>query len=496
MNDDHLSQAVWEQSLVLYQNGQYAEVLRGVDTIVPDAVSASLLDVAAYSAYALERYDLAEKYWHCVIDIQPDNVDAYNNLGIVYKSQGEFDKAKEAYVQAMNLDPDDAKLHNNIANLFREINCFEQAEAEYRRAIQLQPNYGEAHRNLGMLFKELHRFEEAEASYKEALRLNPGCVRTQANLGFLLLELGRYEEGWVLYESRCDLKVNPLFPFPAVSFPQWKGESLAGKSIVIFPEQGFGDEIQFVRYTALLKKRGASRITLVCKEGLKRLFLTLRNVDSVIVPAEGIETHDYWTFLVSLPFHLKTTVESIPSQIPYVGTRPEWIQKWQSYLPKNGFRVGLVWKGSGEHSNDANRSLPSLASLAPLWGVPGVSFISLQKGAGEEEARIASSGVPIIYFGSEVEDFADTAAIVAQLDLVISVDTAVAHLCGALGKRCWVLLPSIGTDWRWLRERTDSPWYPKRMRLFRQTDPNDWNKTIDEVAAALLKFTAEERVVG
>ena len=199
---------------------------------------------------------------------------------------------------------------------------------------------------------------------------------------------------------------------------------------------------------------------------------------------------------MSLPLYFATTVEAIPAELPYLSVPPERLSRWHQRLPASGLKVGLVWKGSALHSNDHNRSLSSLSLLAPLWSVPGVNFISLQKGQGEEEAAAPPAGQPILHLGSDIVDFADAAAIVAQLDLVICIDTAIAHLAGALNKPCWVLLPATGADWRWLRDRPDSPWYPNVIRLFRQTKPGDWSATIEDVARSLASWVTLQKSPG
>jgi hypothetical protein len=215
-------------------------------------------------------------------------------------------------------------------------------------------------------------------------------------------------------------------------------------------------------------------------------------VDAVVTDPAKVPAHDYWSFSLSLPLHFATTVDTIPvAKLPYVHALPDRIAQWRDCLPAASVRkVGLVWKGQSQHKNDANRSLPSLASLAPLWSVPGVTFISLQKGQGEEEAAQPPAGQPLLALGAEMTDFSDAAAIVSELDLVICVDTAIAHLAGAMNKPCWVLLPAIGTDWRWQLDRRDSPWYPS-IRLFRQSDAEDWRTTISEVATALRAWANE-----
>jgi hypothetical protein len=262
----------------------------------------------------------------------------------------------------------------------------------------------------------------------------------------------------------------------------------------VWPEQGFGDEIQFCRYLPLLKKVGAARITLVCKAPLKTLFDTLEGVDAVIpadLAAAAIEAHDYWTYLLSIPLHLPIEGPAIPVQLPYLHALPERRERWSSQIPDGGFRVGLVWKGNSFHHNDMHRSLPDSATLAPLWSVPGVRFISLQKGMGEDEAAKPPAGQPLTHLGAALVDFADTAAVIEQLDLVICVDTAVAHLAGALAKLCWVLLSAHRSDWRWLHGSNETPWYPRAVRLFRQTPGSGWNPVITEVKNALIAYNAE-----
>jgi hypothetical protein len=328
-----------------------------------------------------------------------------------------------------------------------------------------------------MMYKELHRYEEAETAYKEALKITPDSVHSQANLGYLLLELGRYKEGWSLYETRYDPSINPSFPVYEFPFAQWRGEPLAGKTILLISEQGFGDDIQFIRFTALLKEHGA-RITLMCKQPLRRLFSMQSDIDHLIDMTETPQKHDFWSFLLSVPLYLETALETIPAQLPYLKILPEWITE-NLVLPARGFKVGLVWKGSSEHGNDLNRSLPGFSVLEPLWSVPQVTFVSLQKEAVSDHP----AKQPIIE--REMDDFADTAALISQLDLVICVDTSVAHLCGALGKKCWVFLPFIGCDWRWMHDRDDSPWYPNVIRLFRQTNPNHWEDTIAKMVTEL-----------
>jgi hypothetical protein len=303
------------------------------------------------------------------------------------------------------------------------------------------------------------------------------------------LRQGRFEEGWQCFEARDWYAAFAQ----RTNCSRWQGEPLAGKSLLIGYEAGHGDMIQFGRYAAELKKRGAIHITMVCHPALKRLFSTLKGVDRVApfdeaIPATGF---DYWTPLLSVPHRCATRLDSIPATLPYLSALPGEAEKWATHIASHPLRVGLAWKGNPKFENDADRSLSSVDLLAPLGAVPGMQFISLQKGVGEDEALRPPNGLSLIALGAMANDFADTAAIIANLDLVISVDTAAAHLAGAMGKPCWLLLPHYKTDWRWLVARNDSPWYPRVMRLFRQPGPGQWQATVDEVAAALALFARD-----
>jgi len=588
----HTVLATLDEAAALYQSGRFAEALALAEAAAPSMpYPGQILNLAAVSALALGRRDLAEKHWRTAIQVQPGYAEAYNNLGILLYDSRRFEEAEAAcrqaialqpgYVEAYNnlgnmlselqrfneaeaayrqtialqprnleahynlsillsqlqrfheaesacrqaiaLNPGHAEAHYSLGNMLSELKRFHEAEAAYRQAIALQPGYAEAHYNLGLLLRglkrfseaeaayrrtivlqpgyieayhnlgdllrELKRFKEAEAAYRQAIALRPGYIGAQWNLSLLLLGLGRFEEAWPLYEMRYhpENKERNTFP-PSLPFPQWQGESLTGKSILVYPEQGFGDELQFVRYVPLLKARGASRVTLACKPPLRPLLQTVAGVDRVVVIAEdhAVEGSDFWVFPLSLPLRFQTTLDTIPAVLPYLAADPELVEHWRPRLSAAALRVGLVWKGSDWHKNDRNRSLPDLSALAPLWSVPGISFVSLQKGQGEEEALSPPQGQPLVNLGAEIRDFADTAAIISQLELVICVDTAIAHLAGALGKPCWVLLPAIDADWRWLYERADSPWYPGVLRLFRQEQGEDgWGATVARVAAAL-----------
>ena len=469
--------------------GQPAAANNQVDTAEQGATR---LIEAGQALEAAAQFDEAMQYYHDAIRLAPNPARAHLNLGNVLLTKGDLQGALNAFATAIKHKPDYAGAYYNMGNALLGNGQYQEAADSYRRALEIQPDYAEVYCVLGIALKELAQFDDAIACFKQALQFNPDLVEAHLNLGSLLLSQGRYIEAWPEYEARYDPNYSGRQSIPPdLPFPHWQGEPLDGKSIVIWPEQGFGDEIQFARYFPMLRTLNVSRLTLVCKPPLKALLENIEGVDAVVLFSEvaSLLPHDYWTFPMSLPRHFSTTIATIPAKLPYLNVPPEKLGQWRNRLPKNGLRVGLVWKGNT--APNPHRSLPGLYTLAPLWSVSGVTFVSMQKGPGEDEGTTPPSGQPILHLGSDVLDFADTAAIVAQLDLVICIDTAIAHLVGALNKPCWVLLPAIGVDWRWLHDRTDSPWYPGVMRLFRQKKKNGWSATIGEVVQALRIWVDE-----
>lgn len=430
---------------------------------------------------AIAHYNLA-------IQINPNYAEAHANMGDVLADMGQLDRAVASYSRALDIRPEFAQVLSQLGNTLRELGQIDAALAMCRRAIAIAPYLAEAHNNLGAALLNSHQFDDAFICFQRAIQINPDLTEGRWNLSLLLLSQGRYTEAWPLYESRNDPRKNKGNIAPALPYDQWRGEPLNGKSLLLWPEQGYGDYIQFVRFANVLKDRGLSRLTVFCTTPLADLLASVDGVDAVVTDATSIPLHDYWSFPMSIPLHVGTTLENIPSTSPYLRALPQWLARWKNQLPASGRTVGLVWKGSALNRNDAQRSLPGLQTLAPLWSIPDITFISLQQELGEEDAKQVSVDTPLIALGAEIKDFTDTAAIVAQLDLVICVDTAIAHLAGAMGKECWVLLPMLGTDWRWLHDRSDSPWYPRRLRLFRQLKPGDWNTVISNVVTALAEW--------
>lgn len=429
----------------------------------------------------------AEVLFREVLRAAPDLAEAHANLALLAERRGDIASAEAAYRRALTLAPELHQARINYGLLLIDARRSSEAEQHFQSVLKLAPANAAAWSNLGLLHALGKRENAAEQCYRTALHLAPDHAATRFNLAYLLLRQGRYEEGWRELEARDWYAALE----DELQMPRWQGETLAGKAILIGPEAGHGDMIQFCRYATRLKAAGARRVSVLCHPPLARLFRTLEGVDEAIALGENVaDAHwDYWIPPLSLPGRFATRLDSIPARLPYLHADTAASALWAKRLGRPGEkRIGLVWKGNPRFENDSERSLPSLKLLEPLARLPGLRFFSLQKGAGEEEA--ANSPFPLVDLAPEIDDFADTAAIVANLDLVIAVDTAVAHLAGALGKPCWVLLPDYKTDWRWLAEREDSPWYPDVVRLFRQPAGGGWSPVIDAVAAALSEFAS------
>lgn len=427
----------------------------------------------------------AEAGFRQALDEAPGLSEAHANLGFLLDGQGRQQEAEAHYRRALALEPAQVQTYINLGALLEGQRRFAEADMAYRTALDLAPESSAAWSNLGVLMDALHREAEAERCLLAALSCAPGNRQAALNLAHILLRQGRYEEGWRHLEAR-----DWYAPIEKhLGMPRWRGEPLAGKAILIGLEAGHGDMIQFCRYGERLKQQGASRVSVLCHPPLKPLFAHLAGLDEAIAvgdPDPGI-AWDFWSPPLSLPFYLNTRVDSIPADLPYLRVAPDKITRWQEIMGDSGdaLRVGLVWKGNPRFANDAARSLCSLNDLASLGQVAGVRFFSLQKGAGEDETAGTVAPFPIVALGAAIADFSDTAAIMINLDLVISVDTAAAHLAGALGRPCWVMLPDWKTDWRWLAGRTDSPWYPGVMRLFRQDASGAWAPVVAELKQAL-----------
>jgi len=433
----------------------------------------------------------AEQAYRAALALLPDDAAAHSNLGLLLESLQRWDEAWLHQGRAAALAPEDPSILGHLAGLLARLGQEEQAHALYRQALRLDPAHAASWLNLGVLCFDTQRWAEAEQAFRTALRLRPEWPAARLNLGQLLLARGQLQAGWALCEGdypRRAAGALPCFPADTGACRRWRGQPLAGRRLLVWAEQGLGDQIQFSRYLAWVRAQQPLQLSFVCSAALLPLMRSLAGPDQVLPLAAGAQAlaqHDDWVALQSLPLLAGTELHRIPGDTPYLQAEPARLTSWAARLPSGGgLRVGLVWRGHVHHDNDADRSLPSLRTLAPLWAVPGVRFISLQKGAGVEEAQAPPPDQPLLNLGPQLQDFADTAAVLAQLDLLISVDTSVAHLAGALRRPCWVLLPARRCDWRWLQGRDDTPWYPG-MRLFRQARRGDWQAPVAALAHAL-----------
>lgn len=413
------------------------------------------------------KMDLAARHFTKAIAIRPDHAEAHSNLGNVLAKEDNFNDAEKYLRRAISLRPNFPEAHNNLGIVLRMAGRLDGARAEFEAALGLKPSYADAICNLGNVFKDRGDLREAIACYRRAAELKPGFANANWNEAIALLLGGNFQEGWEKYEWRWKREETPPFEGKA----HWDGRSLAGETVLLRAEQGLGDAIQFCRYAKLVKQRGA-RVVLECREPLASLMAGLGGVDQVVVKGEELPNHDYQIPLLSLPRIFETNASNIPSRVPYLWASDDKVGKWRKRLGGSGFKVGLVWFGSAQHKNDRNRAI-SAELLAPLLSVDGVRFFGLNK-----EQRVSDTEVfrSVAYdfeeLGASFVDFSDTAAAVSLLDLVITVDTSVAHLAGALGRPVWTLLP-FAPDWRWLLQREDTPWYPT-MRLIRQERLGEW----------------------
>jgi Flp pilus assembly protein TadD/ADP-heptose:LPS heptosyltransferase len=472
----------------LYLHGSSLDALNIIEPVLKAGFeSAAMWNLAGACGLSLNRLVDAERAFRRAIELYPDYRDAHSNLGAALTRQERYTDAVAALHHALSIDSTHAATYSNLGVALQGQKLFGIAEHAYRQALHFQPDFTDAAVNLGKVLRDQGRTADAEAVFREVVTLHPDLLSAKAELTHIVLADGRYEEGWRLYEHRYDARLaNRAAVPPNIAVPKWNGESLNGKSILVYAEQGNGDTIQFSRFFPVLKQMGAAKVTFVCADRLHRLMQNARGLDKIMSEPEkpDARNYDFWTFLLSIPLHANTTLKTIPSTDDVLSVPQEDIERWRlrlNLLP--GLKVGLVWKGSAFNLEDKTRSLPGLKTLAPLWDCAAASFVSLQKGQGEDEAMQPPPGQPLLHLGSDIENFADTAAIISQLDVLITVDTAAAHVAGALGKRCWVLLPATRTDWRWMHSTSSTPWYP-HTRLFRQTQPNDWSAPVEAMCNA------------
>jgi tetratricopeptide (TPR) repeat protein len=393
------------------------------------------------------------------------------------------ESAIKDYESAIALRADIEPFFTNLGNIYRDVHRFDEALVCHERACSLSPESVTPKNNLALTFKDLGRFSEALESYDRALSLEPDSAEVNWNKSLLLLLQGNYAEGWPLYEWR--LKRDELSAdYPQFQQPLWRGEmELSGKRLLIHVEQGLGDMVQFCRFVPELVSRGAEVILQVQKP-LMPLISTLVSDISLIAKGDPLPEFDLYCPLMSLPYALGLTTETIPSFDSYLSADPLKVEDWHNKLgPSNLLRVGVVWSGRPEHKNDHNRSI-SLDALSPILDLP-VEWHSLQKEYRASDVDLLSTLDQLHQHQEALSDFSDTAALIENMDLVVTVDTSVAHVACALGKPTWVLLPYL-SDFRWLLDRSDSPWYPSAT-LYRQKEPGDWSPVFAKLTEDLAE---------
>jgi len=403
--------------------------------------------------------------------------DIYNNMGVALRAAGKKEASAACYQRALALKPDHPGAYTNLGNVLRELGRLEAATASHRRAVELDPSSARAVYNLGLTLRDIGQFDEALDCFDKTLALDPDHPDCRWDRSLSLLQKGDLAEGFEEYEWRWKLNRAKKRDFTQ---PLWDGEELGGKTILLHQEQGFGDMIHFARYIPLVKAKGGTIIVETHPE-LSRLFSTIDGVGQVVNGGSDLPKFDVYAPMLSLPRILGTTLANLPADVPYL--KPP--EAYTGLLPatmSTQKKIGIAWAGRPTHQNDANRSC-TFNDFIELMGFPDTALYSLQYGP--PSADIAANGCEALVsnLGDKVRDFADTAGVISELDLVITVDTAIAHLAGALGKPTWVVLPTPG-DWRWMQDRPDSPWYPT-MRLFRQPTPGDWKSVFDAVKQAL-----------
>ena len=427
------------------------------------------------------RPDAAMAAYRRALALKPDHAGAHTNLGNMLRDQGKPADAVAAHNMALALKPDYAEAHNNLGNALTDQGKFEASEAAYRRALECKPDYVEAYNNLAALLRDQGKMNEAMAACREALDVAPDYAEAHVNLGLILMKLARFDEGLREYEWRWRMKGASPREFLQ---PQWDGQECPGKTVLIHAEQGFGDTLQFIRYARLIRARGG-RVVFECPKSLVELLRGTDGVDHLVPAGEPLPQFAFHVPLLSLPGILATTLSDIPADVPYVSV-PDGAVMLPLDPAEGRRRVGIVWAGNPRHTNDRNRSCP-LHHFEALARRDDVTLYSLQVGPGAADLEDRATDAPIHDLATRLDDFADTAAVVSQLDLVITVDTAVAHLAGAMAWPVWTLLP-FAPDWRWMLDRDDSPWYPT-MRLFRQSRPRDWYDVFDRIGRALTAET-------
>jgi tetratricopeptide (TPR) repeat protein len=464
---------------LLYLENRHAEAAAEFEVLVQrDAADAEAWFSLGVLHTMASRLDLACEAYEIAVSHKPSHSQAWNNLALLQHARRQLPAAELSYRRSLMANPDYRDALYNFALLLQQQERILEATVLYEKLLGLHPNFGEAHNNLGNCYLKLNLVARAKSHYAETLSLQASHREAPWNLGFASLLTGDFHTGWMGYEYRLaqrDIEAQNW------KVPRWTGEMRPGERILVHHEQGLGDTIQFARYLHHLVRAGM-KVDVFAQAPLVPLLARIPGLQTCTADFSSLSPGDWQVPFPSLPYAFRTTLESIPSEIPYLSVEPQSVREWAQLLQglPPGFKVGIVWQGNPNHKNDHNRSLPP-ALLSELSSIPHVHLCSLQKGVPRESIPAGLTDL-----GRWFRHFGDTAAAIVNLDLVISVDTSVAHLAGALGKPVWVLLP-FAPDWRWLLDRADSPWYSS-ARLFRQPLPGDWTSVLRQVRSALEKY--------
>lgn len=504
-----MAQTNFERALAAHQAGRWDEA-EGIykDVLVSDASNADAWHLLGLVHHQRGNDAEAAGFIERALALAPRVGNFHNSMGLVRHRLGDFEEAEQQFLAAMTLGPADADAPNNLGLLLTDLRRYGEAENYFRRSLTLRPDYAGARHNLsralvrlgrpeealgmseaacalapdnadfvnchGIVLRELGDRDGAVSRFRHAIEIDENCAEAHVGLAHELLSRGEFTEGWAEHEWRLKRPEHAVWP----AARRWDGGDLSGKSILLWAEQGYGDAIQFVRYVSCIREKGAKEIILAVRPALRRLLSNMDGVTKVVSDGENV-TFDVHCPMMSLPYHCYKEFGVLDGDVPYIRA------KRSGQIPAHAKnRVGLVWAGNPGHANDRNRSI-KLKNLAPLFERPDCEFRSLQMGTAARELE-----PPVNDATGHIEDFADTAEILASMDLIIAVDTSVAHLAGAMGRPVWVLLPPV-PDWRWLMSYEESRWYPS-MRLFRRADSEDWSAVIARLKVALDLFVKQK----
>nr|CRH06910.1 conserved protein of unknown function [Include 6 copies of TPR repeat] [Candidatus Magnetococcus massalia] len=475
------------QGITLFQLHRYdeaIEVLQRSHALDPEnAVQAYYI---GSSYYQKGMYEEAVNWFGRAVELKEDYAAAWINLGVNWRKLKETEKALFCVERALTIDDSLANAHNNRANYLRFLGKRREAVESYKRAVELSPNDQSTLVNIGDVFQELGEYDLAKEYFEKVLQQDPSHPKANTFLSFVYLIRGQLEMGWPYYIHRWGM-VEGGEPKASMKRQEWQGEELQGKTLFVYHEQGYGDTIQFIRYLKVLRERGVERLIFRSQEAVLDLVKTTGWADVWLSGDDRVPEHDYQVALMELPRLLNTGVKTIPGGVPYLHPVAEKRAQWAPMVqaPEGKLKVGMVWAGSTTHANDHNRSV-GLEAMSQLLMVENTAWFSLQKG--DPANALTAYASRFTNLGPDLESFHDTAAALLSLDLLITVDTSVAHLAAALGKPVWIMLP-FSPDWRWMLQRADSPWYPS-ARLFRQSEPGRWDDLLQTMQIILEQVAA------